>query len=79
MVKFPVMSPTIRSVVLAIVCGMMAAAFLHERGIVDLSFGFPKGGVEEGALMALIGGSRGYAMLLAFRLLKNLTSRAKGE
>ena len=50
------MSPATRSVLLAVVFGMMAASFLHERGIVDLSFGFSQGGILEGALTALIGG-----------------------
>ena len=73
------MSPATRSVLLAIICGMMAASFLHVRGIVDLSYGFAPGGVLEGALMALTGGLVGYAILLAFRKLRNLTNRAKGE
>ncbi len=69
------MSPGIRSAILAIVCGMMAASFLHVRGIVDLSFGFPQGGVAEGAMMALTGGIGGFAILAAFRLLRNLANR----
>ncbi len=73
------MSPAIRSVLLAVVFGMMAAAFLHERGVVDLSYGFPSGGILEGALMALTGGVAGYAILLAFRILRGLVNRAKGE
>ncbi len=73
------MSPPIRSVLLAIVCGMMAAALAHERGMVDLGYGFPRGGFLEGALMALTGGLAGYAVLLVFRKLRALASRAKGE
>ncbi len=73
------MSPAIRSVLLAVICGMMAAAFLHERGIVDLSYGFARGGLLEGALMALTGGLGGYAVLFAFRMLRKLAGRAKGE
>ena len=73
------MSPAIRSVLLAVVFGMMAAAFLHERGVVDLSYGFPSGGILEGALMALTGGVAGYAILLGFRILRGLVNRAKGE
>lgn len=73
------MSPAIRSVLLAVVFGMMAAAFLHERGVVDLSYGFPSGGILEGVLMALTGGVAGYAILLGFRILRGLVNRAKGE
>lgn len=73
------MNPSIRSILLAVVFGMMAAAFLDERGIVDLSFGFTDGGVEEGVFMALIGGLGGYAILLAFRILKGLSNHSKGE
>ncbi len=71
------MSPATRSVLLAIICGMMAASFLHERGIVDLSYGFSRGGLLEGALMALTGGVGGYAILLAFRKLRDLANHAK--
>ena len=71
------MSPATRSVLLAIICGMMAASFLHERGIVDLSYGFSRGGLLEGALMALTGGLGGYAILLAFRKLRDLANHAK--
>jgi hypothetical protein len=56
---------------------MMATAFLHSRGVVDFSFGFPGGGLEEGAIMAAIGGVGGYAVLFVFRLLRTLTKRAK--
>ncbi len=73
------MNPAIRSVLLAVVFGMMAAAFLHERSVVDLSYGFPSGGILEGALMALTGGVAGYAILLGFRILRGLVNRAKGE
>ena len=58
---------------------MMAAAFLHEQGVVDLSFGFPRGGVEEGVSLAFVGGVGGYAMLMAFRLFRMLARRARGE
>ncbi len=71
------MNPATRSVLLAIICGMMAASFLHERGIVDLSYGFSRGSLGEGALMALTGGLGGYAILLAFRKLRDLANRAK--
>ncbi len=74
--KLLVMSPGIRSVMLAIICGMMAAAFLHDRGFVDLGFGFSQGGMEEGALMALIGGLGGYGILLLFRTIRRFAKRA---
>ena len=73
------MSPAIRSVLLAIIFGMMAASFLHVRGIVDLSFGFARGGLLEGASMALIGGLGGLAILLAFRKLRDLANLAKKQ
>ena len=75
--KFSVMSPATRSVLIAILCGMMAASFLHDRGTVDLGFGFPSGGFMEGALTALIGGAGGLAVLLVFRLLRRLGGRAE--
>ena len=69
-----------RSVLLAIICGMMAAAFLHEQGVVDLSYGFERGGgFLEGALMALTGGLGGCAILLAFRKLRGLAKGANKE
>ena len=73
------MSPAIRSVLLSVICGMMAAAFLDEREVIDLSFGFSSGGIEEGVLMALIGGLGGYAMLLVFRLFRGLANRVKND
>ena len=73
------MNPGLRSVMLAIVCGMMAASFLHVRGVVDLSFGFPQGGFVEGAMMALTGGLGGYGILLVFRVLRSLVKRAKKQ
>ncbi len=75
--KFPVPSPATRSVLLAVIGGMMAASYLHDRGVVDLSYGFPPGSLPEGALMALTGGLGGGALLLAFRKLRNLVSHAK--
>jgi predicted GNAT superfamily acetyltransferase len=69
------MSPKTRSVVLAMMGGMMAAAYLDGRGVVDLSYGFARGGFAEGALMALSGAIAGYAVLLVFRLLRKLVSR----
>ena len=73
------MSPTIRSVLLSVICGMMAAAFLHERGVINLSFGFSSGSIEEGALMALLGGLGGYAIFLVYRLIKGLANHVKND
>ena len=62
---------------MTVVGGMMAAAFLHTEGIVDLSFGFTQGGVIEGALTAVTGATAGYAVLLSFRKLRDLVTRDK--
>lgn len=77
--RVPAISPATRSVLLAIICGMMAASYLHVRGIVDLSYGFSRGGFLEGALIALTGGLGGYAILLAFRKLRDLAKRARKQ
>ena len=69
------MSPQTRSVILAVIGGMMAAAYLDNRGAVDLSYGFERGGFAEGALMALTGAMAGYAVLLVFRILRKLANR----
>jgi predicted GNAT superfamily acetyltransferase len=69
------MSPKTRSVILAMIGGMMAAAYLDGRGVVDLSYGFERGGFAEGALMAVTGAIAGLAVLLVFRVLRNFTSR----
>ena len=71
------MNPERRSVLMAVIGGMMAAAYLDIEGIVDLSFGFPQGGVVEGALMAIIGATVGYAVLFSFRKLRDLATRDK--
>lgn len=71
------MSPERRSVLLAVIGGMMVAAFLDVEGIVDLSFGFPQGGVVAGALMAITGAAAGYAVILSFRKLRDLVTRTK--
>ncbi len=68
------MSPKTRSVILAMMGGMMAAAYLDGRGVVDLSYGFGRGGFAEGALMALTGAIAGLAVLLVFRVLRNFTA-----
>ncbi len=71
------MSPKTRSVILAMIGGMMAAAYLDNQGVVDLSYGFPRGGLAEGALMAITGALAGYAVLLAFRKLRDFATRNK--
>ena len=71
------MSPQRRSVLLAVIGGMMVAAFLDVEGIVDLSFGYPQGGVVAGALMAITGAAAGYAVILSFRKLRDLVTRTK--
>ena len=69
------MSPERRSELVAVLGGMMAAAYLDGEGVVDLSYGFPRGGLAEGALMAVTGAVAGYAVLLAFRKLRELVTR----
>ncbi len=71
------MSPARRSAILAIIGGMMAATYLDSQGVVDLSFGFPRGGFAEGAFMAVIGAAAGYTVLLAFRKLREVATRDK--
>ncbi len=55
----------------------MAAAYLDSQDVVDLSFGFPRGGLVEGLLMATTGALAGFGVLLAFRLLRELAERFK--
>jgi hypothetical protein len=71
------LSPERRSVLLAVVGGMMAASYLHSEGVVDLSYGFAPGGPAEGAMIAITGAVAGYAVLLAFRKLRDLAARDK--
>ena len=71
------MSPKRRSLLLAVIGGMMAAAYLDVEGIVDLRFGFPQGGVVAGALMAISGAAVGCAIMLSFRKLRDLVTRNK--
>ena len=71
------MSPEKRSLLLAVIGGMMAAAYLDVEGIVDLRFGFPQGGVVAGALMAITGATAGGAVMLSFRKLRDLVTRSK--
>ena len=55
----------------------MAASYLHSEGIVDLSYGFPKDGFAEGALIAITGAVAGYVVLLVFRKLRTFATRDK--
>ncbi len=55
----------------------MAAVYIDSQGIVDLSYGFPRGGLAEGALMATTGSSVGNAVLLAFRKPRKFATRDK--
>ncbi len=71
------MSSKKRSVLVAIIGGMMAASYLHSQGIVDLSYGFPQDSLAEGALIAIVGAVSGYAVLLAFRKLKDFSAGGK--
>ncbi len=71
------MRPEIRSILLAVLTGMMAAAYLDSTGRVDLSYGFPDGGPAEGALIALTGALGGWAVLLAFQGLRKLVRLAR--
>ncbi len=73
------MGPARRSVMVAIIGGMMAAAYLHSQGVVDLGYGFPRGGFAEGALMAITGAVAGYAVLLVFRRLRDFATRGKDD
>ena len=61
----------------AVLGGMMAASYLHTQGVIDLSFGFPPGGLYEGASMAVVGAAAGYAVLLAFRTLRDVADRLR--
>ncbi len=71
------LSPARRSVVLSMIGGMMAASYLDSEGIVDLSYGFPRGGLAEGAFSAITGALAGYGILLVFRKLRDITTRDK--
>lgn len=71
------MRPEIRSIIIAVLAGMMAASYLDSAGRVDLSFGFPEGGPVEGGFIALIGATGGYAVLLAYRGLRKVFSMAR--
>ena len=60
---------------LAMIGGMMAAAYLHSTGAVDLSFSFSRGGLAEGAIIAITGAVGGYAVLFVFRRLRDVVKR----
>lgn len=66
-----------RSVLIAVVGGMMAAAYMDSEGIVDLSFGFPRDSIAQGALLAAAGGVVGYLVLLVFRTLRDFATRGR--
>ena len=72
--KIPMMNPARRSVLVAVIGGMMAASYLDDQGIVDLSLGFEEGGLAEGAFMAITGSLAGCAVLLAFRFVQDLAA-----
>ena len=55
----------------------MAASYLDSEGIVDLSYGLAPGGFVRGALLAFTGSLAGYAVLLAFRMLRDFATRGK--
>ena len=71
------MRPEIRSFLIAVLAGMMAASYLDSAGKLDLSYGFPDGGLAEGALIALAGAVGGAAVLLAFWGLRKLARLAR--
>ena len=66
-----------RSVLLAVLGGMMAAAYLHSSGTLDLGFGFPRDGFAEGAIIAISGAVAGWAVLFVFRGLRGLLRRGR--
>ena len=55
----------------------MASSYLDSEGIVDLSYGFSRGGLAEGALIAITGALAGYVILLVFRKLRDFATRDK--
>ena len=62
-------SGKLRSLLLAMLGGMMAASLLHVRKVVDLGFGFPPNSFGEGAAIAVVGAAAGAAVLVVFRML----------
>jgi len=72
-------SGRIRSLLLAMLGGMMAASLLHVRKIVDLGFGFAPGSFGEGAAIAIVGAVAGAAVLTAFRMLGVMVGGGRDE
>ena len=69
------MNPKVRSLLFAMLGGMMAASLLHVRKIVDLGFGFAEGSLGEGAAIATPACGRGAAGLRSSRLGRRIRSR----
>ncbi|MEJ2120895.1 MAG: hypothetical protein P8Z76_09330 [Alphaproteobacteria bacterium] len=72
-------SGRLRSLLLAMLGGMMAASLLHVRKIVDLSFGFAPGSFGEGAAIAIVGAAAGVAVLTVFRMLSVMLGSGGNE
>jgi len=66
------MNPKIRSLLVAMLGGMMAASLLHGEKVVDLGLGFPRGGLGEGVSIGIVGAAVGAAILMIFRMLSGL-------
>ena len=73
------MRPETRSVLIAVIAGMMASGYLDSTGKVDLGFGFPEGGFMEGASIAIIGAVGGFAILMAFRLIRKMAGSSRAD
>ena len=73
------MNPKIRSLLVAMLGGMMAASLLHGEKVVDLGFGFARGGLGEGVSIAIFGAAAGAVILLVFRKLSALGGGSGGE
>jgi hypothetical protein len=72
-------SRKLRSLLLAMLGGMMASSLLHARKVVDLGFGFAPGSFGEGAAIAIVGAAAGAAVLLLFRMLSRMAGGRKDE
>ena len=72
-------SGRLRSLLLAMLGGMMAASLLHVRKIVDLSFGFAPGSFGEGAAIAIVGAAAGATVLTVFRMLSVMLGSGGNE
>ena len=72
-------NPKIRSVLVAMLGGMMAASLLHGEKLIDLGFGFARGGIGEGVSIAIVGAAAGAAILMVFRMLSGLKGERGGE